>query len=137
MPRVAVFVAARFEVFEIRDGRRFDICLRREARHYSEWRTGIWTGFRHAAGSLYLVDPAVKYDHFAVEIGESTKAKIAVLQNRFDVDLFLIKTRNQGTRGRYLKQRVNPHAEILGQGGRDDRRQCPFGSFNLGVQRSL
>jgi hypothetical protein len=54
--------------------------LRREARHYNEWRTGIWTGFRHTAGSLYLVDPAVKHDHFAVEIGESTKAKIAVLQ---------------------------------------------------------
>ncbi len=111
--------------------------MRRETRHHGEGRAGVGADFQHAAGTLHLVNSPVDYDHLAIEIGEGAKAEIAMLQDRLDTDLFVIDARDQGTGDRDLEQRVNRDAEVLRQGGRDDRGRCSFGPCNLSVQRRL
>ena len=135
--RVPVFVAASLEVFETGDRFRVDLRLGREACHHGEWSAGVGTGFRHMTGALNLVDSPVEHDHLAIEIGESAKTEIAMLQDGFDTDFSVINARNQGARGRDLEQRMNRHAEVLGQGGGNNRRKCPFGPGDLSVQRCL
>jgi hypothetical protein len=100
--------------------------LRREGRHHGEGHARVGAGFRHATGALHLLDSPVEYDHLAIEIGEGTEPEIAMLQDRLDADHSVIDARDQGTGGRDLKQRVNRHAEVLGQGARNDRGRCSF-----------
>src|ERR1700737_658923 len=135
--RIPVLVAASLKVFETRDRYRFDVLLRREARHHGKGRAGVGAGFRHPTGALHLISSPIKHDHLAIEIGEGAKAEIAMLQDRFDTDLSVIDARDQGSRGRDLEQGVNRYAEILGQGCRDDRRGCSFDPCDLSVQRCL
>ena len=135
--RIPALVAATLEVFETRDRFRFDVRLGREARYHGEGRAGVGADFRHMAGTLHLVNSSVEYHHLAVEIGEGAEAKIAMLQDRLGTDLSVINARDEGTGDRDLEQCMNWHAEVLGQGGRDDRGRCSFGPCDLSVQRSL
>jgi hypothetical protein len=63
---------------------------------------------------------AINDDHLAIEIGKRTEAKISVLENCLNAYLAIVYPRDEGARGRDLKNRVDRFLKISSEGCDDD-----------------
>jgi hypothetical protein len=109
-----------FEIPETGHGRDGNVHIRLEPGDDSKRSAIVAICFRHASRTLNLVDVAINDDHLAIEIGKRTEAKISVFENCLNAYLAIVYPRDEGARGRDLKNRVDRFLKISSEGCDDD-----------------